>query len=228
MSKDARDREIVELVNSAGKISVEELAIKIFASQSTVRRDLKRLEQQGLLRRLHGGAQSVSSLRPTQVVRHQSNQKEKKLIAARAASYVSEESCIFLDASTTVEYMIPHLSGIKNLTVYTNGAYTAIKLSELGIRVISTGGELLTESMAYVGATAIATVRNIYFDATFFSCAAFDDTSMSDWSEDEAILRRAVIEQSRKRYFLADSSKRGKRFTYTVCQVGELDGIITE
>lgn len=227
MLKSVREEEILQLVNSHGKISVEKIAEKTFASESTVRRALKKLEQQGLIRRLHGGAESVLSLRPPQIIRHQYNQKAKKSIAVKAAAFVQPDSCIFIDASTTVQYMIPYLSGIKNLTVYTNGIDTAMRLSEVKVRAICTGGELLAESMAYVGQAAIDTVRRVYFDAMFFSSAAFDEKTVSDWSEEETVLRRAVMEQSEKRYFLADLSKKGKRFTHIVCRISEPDEIIS-
>ena len=121
--------------------------------------------------------------------------------------------------------MIPYLASIENLTVYTNGADTAMRLAEARIRAICTGGELIAESMAYVGAAAIDTVRKVYFDAMFFSSAGFDEGVVSDWSEKETVLRRFVMEQSKKRYFLADSTKRGERYSYIVCRVNELDGL---
>ncbi len=227
MSKNSRNEEILQLVNSRGVISVGELSEKIYASRSTIRRDLEKLEQQGLLRRHHGGAESVLSLRPPQIIRRQRNQSEKNAVATKAAALVEEGSTIFIDASTTAQYMIPHLAGIKRLTVYTNGADTAMRLAEAKIRTVCTGGELLSESLAYVGSAAINTVRKIYFDAMFFSSAGFDDV-VSDWSEVETELRRAVIEQSAKRYFLADHTKRGERYTHIVCHINELDKIICD
>ena len=228
MLKTEREEEILQLVNSLGRVSVDEIAEKTFSSQSTVRRALKKLEQKGLLRRHHGGAESILSLRPPQIIRHQHNQNAKKIIAEKAAAFVLPDTCIFIDASTTVQYIIPHLFGIENLTVYTNGVDTAMRLSETNVRVICTGGELLKDSMAYVGQHAIDAVRRVYFDAMFFSSAGFDESKVSDWSEAETVLRRVVMEQSEKRYFLADMSKKGKRFTHIVCSVNELDEIICE
>ena len=223
-----RKEEILNLVNSSKKITVEELAKRTYASPSTIRRELKILEGQGLLRRRHGGAESVLYLRPPQIIRHLNNQNEKKIIAKKASALIKPESCIFIDASTTVQYIIPYLAGIQRITVYTNGADTAIKLAEAGVKVICTGGNLLSESMAYVGSVAADTVRKVYFDAVFFSSAAFDESVISDWSEEETVLRRAVIEQSAKRYFLADGSKQGKRYTHIVCRLSEVDEIISE
>lgn len=228
MSKNSRTEEILQLVNSRGSISVSELAERIYASPSTVRRDLERLEQEGLLRRHHGRAESVLTLRPPQIIRRQRNQDAKHAVALRASKLVTAGSTIFIDASTTVQYMIPYLSSVEGLTVYTNGIDTALRLLESKIRAICTGGELFAESMAYVGSVASDTIRKTYFDALFFSSAGFDDEIISDWSEPECILRRVAIEQSAKCYFLADASKRDKRFTHIVCRVTEIAEIICQ
>lgn len=221
-----RSQEILRLVNTKGSVSIKELAKETYASPSTIRRDLEKLEQQGMLRRHHGSAESVLSLNPPRVIRKQHNQAEKNAVAQKAVTLVMPNSTIFIDASTTVQYMIPYLASIEGLTVYTNGADTAMRLAEIGIRVLCTGGELLAESMAYVGSAAADMVRKVYFDAMFFSSAGFDDCVVSDWSERETAIRRVVIEQSAKRYFLADHTKRGERYTYIVCRTNELDKII--
>ena len=226
MSKSRQD-DIVRLVNEKGSIGIAELAKETYASPSTVRRDLEKLERRGLLRRHHGGAESVLSLRPPRIVRHERNQAEKMRVAARAAKEIIEGSTIFLDASTTVQYMIPHLSAL-GVTVYTNGADTAMRLAEAGVRTVSTGGELLAESMAYVGPVAADAVRRVYFDAVVFSSAAFDGETVSDWSEAETALRRTVLEQSARRYFLADHTKRGVRHPHIVCHIKNLDRIFCD
>ena len=226
MSNNARLDEILNIVNDKGSVSIQELSEKTYASCSTVRRDLERLEQQGLLRRRHGGAESILALRPPQIVRRQHNQAQKKMIAEKAASLVGAGSTIFIDASTTAQYIIPYLARIERLTVYTNGVDTAMRLAENRIRAVCTGGEIFFESMAYIGTAAIDTLRNVYFDAVFFSSAGFDGEVVSDWSEAETALRRVAMEQSAKKYLLADDTKREKRFTHIVCRVSELDQII--
>jgi len=96
MSKNSRSEEILQLVNSRGVISVAELSEKTYSSRSTIRRDLEKLEQQGLLRRHHGGAESVLSLRPPQIIRRQRNQSEKYAVAAKASALVSGvRNCVF-------------------------------------------------------------------------------------------------------------------------------------
>lgn len=209
-------------------MSVGELAKRVYASTSTVRRDLETLERQSLIRRHHGGAESVLSLHPPQVIRRQLKAKEKSAIAQKAASFVLPHSTIFIDASTTVQYMIPFLATIEGLTVYTNGVDTVMRLSEARIRAISTGGEVVTESLACVGAVSVDTVRRVHFDAMFFSSAGYNDEFISDWSEAETVLRRAVMEQSKKKYFLADDTKKGKRYTHIVCSLSAIDEVVCE
>lgn len=224
----SRREEILFLVNTKGSISIHELARKTFASPSTIRRELEKLELQGLLRRYHGGAESVTGLYPPQIIRLNHNQEQKKIIGERAAKLITPGSTIFIDASTTAQYMLPHLSSIKNLTVYTNGIDTAIRLGESNIRAICTGGEVFAQSMAYVGTVAMDTLQKINFDAMFFSSAGFDEATITDWSEAETVLRRIAINRSRKKYFLADHTKQGKCYTHIVCRINELDEIIVK
>ena len=228
MSNLNRSEEIIHLINTKGSISIQELAKATYASPSTIRRDVEKLEQKGLLRRHHGGVKSVLSFHPPQIIRKQRNQTEKNSVARKAATLIEPNSTIFMDASTTVQYMIPYLIGIEGLTVYTNGADTAISLSKIKIRTICVGGELSAESMAYVGQVAINSVRNVFFDAMFFSSAGFNDRVVSDWSEEETAVRRAVMEQSTRKYFLSDHTKRGKCYTNIVCRLIELDEIICD
>ena len=108
----------------------------------------------------------------------------------------------------------------------TNGADTALRLADAKIRAICTGGELLAESMAYVGAAAADMVRNYSFDAVFFSAAGFDDGVISDWSESETVFRRILLRHGKKRYFLADRSKQGKRFAHIIGPISDVDDVI--
>lgn len=228
MSKENRSEEILHLVNTKGSISIRELAKATYASPSTIRRDIEKLVQMGLVRRHHGGAESVLSLNPPRIIRKQHSQKEKNLVSEKAAALITPNSTVFIDASTTVQYMIPHLVGIEGLTVYTNGADTAISLSKLKIRTVCTGGELFTESMAFVGPVAAKSVRNVIFDAMFFSSAGFNGDIISDFSEQETELRRIVMEQAKKKVFLADHTKQDKQYTHVVCRIKDVDYLFCE
>ncbi len=226
MQNNDRMEKILRIINQKGSVDIRTLSELTYASASTIRRDLDKLESMGCVRRHHGGAESVLSLRPPRIIRSQHNQAEKAAAASKAVRFVTGGSTIFLDESTTVQYMIPLLAGVRELTVVTNGADTAMRLADAKIRAVCTGGELFAESMAYVGAAAADMVRNYIFDAVFFSSAGFDDAVISDWSESETVFRRILLRQAKKRYFLADPTKRGQRFTHIVCDVGEVDEIL--
>lgn len=228
MSKNERLEQLRRLIDEAGYLSIHTLAQKTYTSPSTVRRDLAKLEQQGEIRRRHGGAESLRTAQPPLSLRQQSNPAAKEAAARQAAARVTPGSTIFLDDSTTALRMVPHLAGIEGLTVYTNGADTALQLAEAGVRVISTGGQLSAGLRAYAGPVAEAAVRRVRFDAMFFSAAGFDEQYITDWNEAETALRRAVMEQSRRRYFLADRSKEGQEYSQILCRISDPDGIIIE
>lgn len=104
MSSSNRDQEILRLVNTKGSVSIKDLAKATYASPSTIRRDLEKLEQKGLLRRHHGGAESVLLFNPPRVVRKQHNQAEKNAVAQKAAALITPNSTIFIDASNSPAY----------------------------------------------------------------------------------------------------------------------------
>ena len=178
-----------------------------------------------------------SMTRKIEQVRFAESAPKKKRVAAYARVSSGKDAMLY-SLSAQVSYYSDYIQNngweyagvyaVEHLTVYTNGVDTAMRLAEAKIRTVCTGGELLAESLAYVGSAAIDTVRKVYFDAMFFSSAGFDDDVVSDWSEGETELRRVVLEQSAKRYFLADHTKRGERYTHIVCRANELDKIICD
>src|SRR5690625_2547112 len=141
-----RDRIIMDLIEEKGIVKVAELSELCQVTEETIRRDLDRLEQQGKLKRNHGGAIAVSS-QPLAIEipyfeREITNVNEKKRIAARACEEVTQHAFIILDASSTAWYMALALPN-EPLTVLTNSIKVAMALSSKDkITVISTGGTL--------------------------------------------------------------------------------------
>ena len=229
MIKDERKNQLLKLIGRTGYIKVNDLAARIYTSPSTVRRNLSELEKMGLIRRVSGGAELRSdSLEVPMQLRYKKNHEQKTLIAERAAKYLKDDSVVFIDGSSTCLHMVPFISQHKNITVYTNGVEICSQLCQTDITVYCVGGELLPRSLAFAGEYAIGMVQSVFFDAMFFSCSSFSDGIVTDYSEKEAHLRRALIRQSKKKYFLCDQSKIGKRHSYIVCNETDITEIITE
>ena len=166
-----RQNLIIEILRKNTSISVAKLADLLYVSQPTVRRDLTILEEQGTVVRTHGGA----VLRDTEnreiplMWRESQNNSSKRIIAERAAGLVSNGNVIFMDASSTVSYLIPHLEKLKDIIVVTNSPKTSMKLGEAGIKNYCTGGLMLMHSVAYVGNEAERFVASFNADILFFS-----------------------------------------------------------
>lgn len=226
-----RQEQILAILEDKKSISVTALAKLLYVSQPTVRRDLDNLCRQGKVQRTHGGVvlRKVSDTEIPLMYREDQNNGAKKTIAEKAVKHIRDGDVIFLDASSTVSYLIPHLKKFRDLLVVTNSPKTSIRLGECGIKNYCTGGQLLMHSIAYVGAEAEKFISGINADIFFFSSRGYtEDGRITDSSESEATVKKAMLQNAEKSYYLCDSSKRGKKYAFNVCTTKDLAGILTE
>ena len=212
-------------------ISVKQLAQLLYVSQPTVRRDLESLSQQGKLQRTHGGVvlRKTSDAEIPLMYREDQNNEAKRIIAEKAATLIHEGDVIFLDASSTVSYLVPYLKKFRDLLVITNSPKTSIRLGEHGIKNYCTGGLLLMHSIAYVGSETEKFISGINADLFFFSSRGYTENGMiTDSSGRETAVKKAMLQNAAKSYYLCDSSKRDKKYAFNVCSVNDIAGIITE
>lgn len=227
-----RHNRIITELEKNPRITVRELAKLLHFSEPTIRRDLTELHKKGILTKRYGGAilnQGAADREIPFVLRENEKSRNKAQMGQIASQYVSDGMVIMLDGSTSAYHLVPYLSRFKDIIVITSGAKTAVALAELQIPVYCTGGRMRTNSFSYVGAEAEETVRKFNADAVFFSCHGLsEDGMMSDVSVEEANLRRVMLEKSKKKYLLCDSSKLGQVYFYDMGNVAELDGVISD
>ena len=178
MSLKTRDSEILKLLDESPSqfVSVESLAEYFKTSESTIRRDLQRMASQHQIMRVHGGAASLhfsgnfkfERLDKEYLERERTEPEVKKYIAKKAASFIKDGSCVYMDASTTVASMIPFLPSHKNVCYVTNSPLLAQKLVEKGITCYVTGGELKLTTNAFIGSYALEFLKRFNFDIGFF------------------------------------------------------------
>lgn len=226
-----RQKMILDIIESDKFIKVTELSKKLFINEATIRRDLKVLEQERLVKRVYGGA-VISNGQDSEIpllYREDKNAMQKKQIAETAANEVENGDTIFLDSSSTVSFMIPFLESKSGLRIVTNGAKTTLLLSSLhNAEIISLGGRLRENSLSFSGQNTFQSLSEYFFDKVFFSCHAYsEEFGLMDNNEDEARLRRLLVERSRKAYFLADASKEGNTSFFKICAVDKIYKIIT-
>ncbi|MEK5641879.1 DeoR family transcriptional regulator [Paenibacillus rhizosphaerae] len=222
---------IVRLVNERGSIRVSELSELCGVTEETIRRDLDRLEQQGKLRRSHGGAVSVKETQAETPYfeREVIHQDEKRRIAEEAVRRIEPRDRIALDASSTAWYMASILPDIP-LTVVTNSIKVALELSSKEkIEVISTGGMLAAHSLSYVGPLAERGLESYYVDKAFISCKGVHlDRGISESNELQAMVKHRMIRQAKTVYILADASKIGVQAFTHLADWAEVDVLITD
>ncbi|HFR3264252.1 TPA: ZmpA/ZmpB/ZmpC family metallo-endopeptidase [Streptococcus suis] len=166
--KSERKQIILERIHSQQFVRLEELIEVLNTSESTVRRDLDELENEGKLRRVHGGAEAPGNLQLEESILEKSvkNVQEKREIAERAARQIVNGDVIFLDAGTTTGRLIDYLQQ-ENLTVVTNSIHHAVRLVERKIKTIIIGGFVKQSTDASVGAVALEQIRQLNFDKAF-------------------------------------------------------------
>ena len=227
-----RERAILELLVKEHRVTVRQLAHTLYTSEPSVRRDLASLEQQHLIRRVHGGAildeNGISELKIPFVIRELECFDEKTAIAEKAAALVPDESVIFLDASSSALQLVPFLAVKKNITVITSGIKSITRLAEYGVRVIGTGGNLINSCLSFVGEEACRTVRSYYADFCFFSCRGLSlNGELSDISVEENIVRREMITRAKSSYLLCAQNKIDRQYYHKLCTLSDIHGLIT-
>ncbi len=222
---------IAQLVARQNAVTVAELCRRFQVSDMTIRRDLKSLEERGLLLRTHGGAVARDVGHDAAYgIREKERRAEKEAIARLAATIVAEGSTIFLDAGTTTARLARCLHGRDGLTVITNSLYV---LHELGaderITLISTGGTLRHSTLSFVGSWAEEMVARFHADILFLAATAIDpQRGLFNSNVYEIGVKQQMIRAARRVVLLADHTKFGRQSTAKVADLSAINTVITD
>lgn len=228
-----RRNKIEKLINENKSVLVVELAKQFDVTTETIRGDLLKLEKQGILVRTYGGATLASSTGPELTFKERDtvNSEAKQRIGKRAAQLIRDGETIFLDASTSSLHLARNLKDKKGLTVITNAVNIVTELADCeNIRVISTGGLLATKNMSYTGRFTERMIReNLAANKFFFSCRGVTVArGMVDSTEDDAEIKRTMLECSDSAIFLCDHNKLGRMGVPVIASLDKLDTFITD
>ena len=232
MLAEERHALILDLVNQQGNVKLTELCSRLHASQSTIRRDLLELSEQGLLTKVHGGA--ISRNERFFPVEHNMEEKanlyiaEKTAIARYAASLLEEGDFVYLDAGTTTELMIEYITSRQAVFV-TNAISHAKRLAERGFTVYLLGGEFKAVTEAIVGEEAVAALEKYNFTKGFWGANGVSlQKGYSTPELKEAMVKRKSMENCRDCYILADESKFSQISSVTFAPFEKATVITTE
>ena len=226
MSISERQKQIVEILNERTYISVNELSKLTFTSTSSIRRDLTYLQDNGIVKRLHGGVtlSEVINNVASFYDRARKNVKEKRIIAQKAVSLLKDGQSILLDSSTTATFLLPYIAKFHGITLFTNNLSTALKAIELGINTTCLGGHSINGSPSLSGPETIKALNDITVDIMFFSSQSLDiNGNISDSTEENNFIRKVMLNSSKIKAFLCDSGKFYTNSTYKLCSLNDID-----
>ena len=232
MYQNERQGEIRKILEREGYASVQQLSQWLYASPSSIRRDLAALERQGVVRRSYGGAEPVKN--STQILpfstRAHYNIPAKKTMARKAAQLVPEGAVVFLDQSSSAFFVACELQGRADLTVVSNNVEILSLLSRTKLEVISSGGQLSRSNRnCLVGSDAQRTFSQIRADILFFATKALSaEGVISDCDREEVCLRQVMMDNAAQKIYLCAGEKFGHNAAFRQCSLEDVDRMITE
>ncbi|HTV81995.1 MAG TPA: DeoR/GlpR family DNA-binding transcription regulator [Acidobacteriaceae bacterium] len=220
-----------------GAVAVDQLSGQLGVSVVTIRRDLDLLEQQGLLRRTHGGAASIDPLFYEPFRKDRSFQAqverqaaEKRRIGRAAAALISPGETIAITPGTTTAEIIRGIPLNSKITVVTNTANIAMELSKRkDVSVFVTGGLLHGDWFSLVGPTAIRSLENMLIHTMFIGADGIDAKwGLSCFSSDEAELNGTMVRHARRHIAVVDHTKFGVIGNWRICETSTVQILITD
>lgn len=223
---------ILEKLQEEKRVVVSELSQLYSVSEETIRRDLDKLEKEGLATKSYGGAvinEDVGIDLPFNIRKNQNVQGKQKM-AEIAASMVNDGDHIFLDASTTAVFVAKALKEKERLTVVTNSMEILLELSDVsGWNIISTGGVMKEGYLAFLGARTEEVIRSYYVDKVIFSCKALnEDLGIMESKEAFGTTKKAMINSGKMRILVVDSTKFDQTAFSVAGQLRDIETVITD
>jgi DeoR family fructose operon transcriptional repressor len=234
MLTEERQARILEVLSESkkGVVTVSALSQLFSVSGMTIRRDLSRLEEAGLVRRVHGGAVSYEGVvyeKPF-LTREEEYGREKQEIGRLAAQMIANGQTIILDAGTTTQQIARNLAQKEGLTVVTHAIPVAVALSNyLRIQTIMLGGMLKRKELCMVGPPVIEELSRMSVDKLFLSAAGFTvERGATDPDIRETEVKRAMVKAAKEVILVADSSKYGYVAFAQIAPLRAIHTIVTD
>lgn len=223
---------ILEKLQEEKKVVVSELSQMFGVSEETIRRDLDKLDRDGLAVKSYGGAviNENTSIDMPFNIRKKRNVSGKQRIAELVAAQIEDGDHIILDASTTAVFIAKAIKQKERLTVITNSIEIIIELSDVSDwTIISSGGKLKEGYLALVGPKAVEGLSSFFVEKAIMSCKGLDITKgMTDGNEEFSQAKQVMLRTAKKKILAVDSSKFDTVAFSKIGEISEINMIITD
>ncbi|MDR1017150.1 MAG: DeoR/GlpR family DNA-binding transcription regulator [Lachnospiraceae bacterium] len=221
-----RHVEIIEYIKKNGSAHVDELAKKLSVSTMTIRRDLTKLSEDGVIERCFGGA--IIKPEVNLIYNSEGGNAEQIKLARKAAWLVKEGNSVFLDAGNTVYEIAKRIKDIPGITCVTNDIRTAKVLNRGSANVIICGGLLQKGTDSVFDAYSLSMLADFRFDVGFFGANAISDNfEILTSTMDRIGFKRSIPEKCRKAYLIATADKFHKNRVGFINTLSDYDGVFT-
>jgi DeoR/GlpR family transcriptional regulator of sugar metabolism len=232
MALNRRRLKILDMIREDGHAKVQDLSRIFNVTEVTIRQDLEALEQSGYVQREYGGAylKDVGTFAKTGTLFNQVHLEEKKVIAKKAVSFISEGDSLILDSGSTTTEIAKLLMNFQDLTIITNSLNIALILGENhGINLIVTGGEFKAPTLSLTGTMAAAAFKDIHVSKLFLATAGIsDEFKLTYPSISDLVVKTAMINAADRVFLVADSSKMGVSAFANLGAISLVNTVITD
>lgn len=232
MAANPRQMKLLQVVRSRGMATVEELADQLEVTLQTVRRDVQRLADAGLLMRFHGGVRTPSST--VENLAHQQRQAlhatGKAAIARQIAAAIPNDCSLMLNIGTTTEAVARALAHHRGLRVITNNLNVAALLSgNAQCEVIVASGVVRSRDRGIVGESTVDFIRQFRVDIAVIGISSIEaDGSLRDFDYSEVRVAQTIIEHAREVWLAADHSKFNRAAMVELARLDQVDRLFTD
>lgn len=224
--------QIYEIIKEKTMISYKELAKLLYTSESTVRRDTRKLHRQGFIKLVYGGVSIAESSTEESaiMIREQTKTKEKKIIAQNALAFFQNGMSCFFDSSTTVGQLVYFLKDFKDLKIITDGIDNALLLTHYtNAKTYLSGGEVQKRVHSTQGTSSYHFIKNFNCDCFFFSCRGLSpEGDVTEASIETQQNKQAMFAQSKYKILLIDNSKINMTHLVTTANIKDINALITD
>lgn len=227
MSQALRQTQIISILEKRGFVTVKYLVDALHYSSATINRDLNKMATLGLVKRSYGGVEAAKREHlPALPERQFYMKREKHRIARQAAGLIQNGDTVILDGSTTVQCILPFLTGKKELRVITNNMRLAIELGDNDFDVICLGGHIAERPHVLDSDETVENAQKFQANIMFFSV---DSITVDGYIRGaHYLLYKTMLKNSDKAYLLTDQTKVVDRLDTRLCDFSALSGVISD
>lgn len=232
MSSKERLMVIRQNIQNLKKVSVAELSKQCAVTEETIRRDLDKLEAEGVVTRIHGGAIWNADVQKENVhfyKRLTKHLREKQNIARKTAALLEGKNTIIADSSTTVAEALKLIPDARDVTIVTNSTEVFREFQQSSFNIISTGGEFNKKSLSLQGQLTKTNIAKYNVSLALISCKSLNlEKGVLDSNESEAEIKKLMLEQAEEVALLADHSKFDQTAFVCLIDLKSVNYIITD